>query len=196
MRMYTSFVITRSRRLIARRRGIGPIRRCAHEQRSRSRRCVRDGGSNDLTRTDVARFSRSVCARASGSVRWRRRCLSATCRACSRAFLSAWVPVYDDEGPYPRQCGDRAPRTPMRRSTPSSVFVVGRRKLKRTDGGRSATLLLVAFPLPARSLLVEPEPRSRPRKNRLVARERCPPHENRTKRRSSFRFPSISRSPP
>lgn len=70
--------------------------------------------------------------------------LRSVCRACcSRAFLSAWglespTTTTKTVGLTHANAGNRAPRTPMCRSTPSSVFVVGRRKLKQTDGGRRA----------------------------------------------------------
>lgn len=72
-------------------------------------------------------------ARASRSVRWRRRCLS-TCRACSPSLSLSCLSLPVSLGPRVsaaelRLCPDRAPKTPMRRSTPSSSLIVGCRKL-------------------------------------------------------------------
>lgn len=65
-------------------------------------------------------------------------------------------------GPRSRQCAVRLPP-----SASSSVV----ESSQPDDGGRSATLLLVAFPLPSRSLLAGPDAAISPRthtKNRLV----------------------------
>lgn len=59
----------------------------------------------------------------------------------------------------------------MRHSTPSSAFSSVVESSQPDDGGRSTTLLLVAFPLPSRSLLAGPDAAISPRtrtKNRLV----------------------------
>lgn len=66
-------------------------------------------------------------------------------------------------GPRRRQCAVRLPP-----SASSSVV----ESSQPDDGGRSATLLLVAFPLPSRSLLAGPDaaisPRTRTKNRRLV----------------------------
>lgn len=95
------------------------------EQISRLRAGAR---SNDLTASSPG----SACtgARASRSVRWRRRCLS-TCRACPASLSCLSLPV---SGSLSLRSGitpmpGRAPKAPMRRSTPSFGLIVGRRKL-------------------------------------------------------------------
>lgn len=98
-------------------------------------------------------------------------CLSTCCAYSTRACLSL-----STRGPQVpprrlRQCSDRAPKTPMRRSTPSSALSSVVESSQPDDGGRSTTLLLVAFPLPSRSLLAGPDAAISPRtrtKNRLA----------------------------
>lgn len=72
-------------------------------------------------------------------------------------------------GPQRRQCAVRLP-------PPASSSVV--ESSQPDDGGRSATLLLVAFPLPSRSLLAGPDaaisPRTRTKNRRLVTVVRGP----------------------
>lgn len=91
--------------------------------------------SNDLTRidvllNDVLAFRASASARAPSSVRWRRRCLSATCRAWPRAFLSAWGLQFPDDDDEPavklRQCEirPRGRQWAARLPPPSSPSVV------------------------------------------------------------------------
>jgi len=83
-------------------------------------------------------------------------------------------------GPQRRQCTVRLP-------PPASSSVV--ESSQPDDGGRSATLLLVAFPLPSRSLLAGPDaaisPRTRTKNRRLVSVV-CGPTENRE------HFPAVS----
>lgn len=82
-------------------------------------------------------------------------------------------------GPRRRQCAVRLPP-----SASSSVV----ESSQPDDGGRSATLLLVAFPLPSRSLLAGPDaaisPRTRTKNRRLVSVVRGP-----TENRHGGHFP-------
>lgn len=91
-------------------------------------------------------------------------------RPVSRAFLSpgvleSGITPMPQVGPKRRQCAARLPP-----SASSSVV----ESSQPDDGGRSATLLLVAFPLPSRSLLVGPDaaisPRTRTRKTARLVR--------------------------
>lgn len=113
----------------------------------------------------------SVCL--SRSVRWQRRCLSfyVLCLFAARVPFSLDPGASSSPPRRLRQCSDRAPKTPMRRSTPSSALSSVVESSQPDDGGRSTTLLLVAFPLPSRSLLAGPDAAISPRtrtKNRLA----------------------------
>lgn len=119
-----------------------------------------------------------VCVCSSRSVRWRRRCLS----LYVSGLFAARVPFSLDPGASKspgrlRQCSDRTPKTPMRRSTPSFALSSVVESSQPDDGGQSTTLLLVAFPLPSCSLLAGPDAAISPRtrtKSRLARVSFCP----------------------
>lgn len=97
-------------------------------------------------------------------------CLSTCCAYSPRACLS--LSTWGLKSPRRlRQCSDRTPKTPMRRSTPSSALSSVVESSQPDDGGQSTTLLLVAFPLPSCSLLAGPDAAISPRtrtKSRLA----------------------------
>lgn len=176
-------------------RSRGLIRSRAERQISRLRAAAR---SNDLTASIWFRSCTST--RASRSVRWRRRCLS-TCRARPPQSLSLSLMPFSpglrvlkspvelrlcSVRPRRRQCTVRLP-------PPASSSVV--ESSQPDDGGRSATLLLVAFPLPARSLLAGPDaaisPRTRTKNRRLVSR-RPRSHRKTARRAFSGRIVTVS----
>lgn len=99
-------------------------------------------------------------------------CLSTCCVYSPRACLSLTTWGLKSSKRL-RQCSDQVPKTPMRRSTPSFALSSVVESSQPDDGGQSTTLLLVAFPLPSRSLLAGPDTAISPctrTKNRLYAR--------------------------
>lgn len=103
-------------------------------------------------------------------------CLSTRCAYSPRACLSLTIRGLKSSKRL-RQCSDQVPKTPMRRSTPSSALSSVVESSQPDDGGQSTTLLLVAFPLPSRSLLAGPDTAISPctrTKNRLARASSCP----------------------